>query len=206
VLAVKFFRPPGKAFDLGLAVKIALTDVGPVVGQAVFVGYHNDPALEAAFPQGLRRHVPGRARPQDDKGPLVRTRIVSGHGRNPPVADALRHGDVDLFARNPHLEARHRVQGGRLLDVAADDVELGLVPGTEDPRARQAAFSQIAAVMGANAADGMELPLDPGQQDLGLADRDLLHLAVFQIVHFGNFGFAGHNRPLPFRSLTSMCL
>ena len=66
-----------------------------------------------------------------------------------------------------------------------------MVPRADEAAAAESAFGERGAVVGAVGVDGVVGAPDAGQQDVRLADGDLLHLAVLEVVNAG-YGVLGH--------------
>ena len=86
-----------------------------------------------------------KARANDDKLARVCGPVVCGHKANSPVFRMFRDADYDTLTFNAHVVAHEGVEGRPLFQVAADDVEVGVVPQGQTTRSPESTPSTSGA-------------------------------------------------------------
>src|SRR5690606_9330925 len=176
-----------------LTLQKVLAAVWPVVGSLGLAGDHEDATAEVLLAEGLDGVLARGAAAEHDERAGVRL-LAPAHRQDPAVLGFSRYADNHVVSIYPNFVHLQGVQTGRLELVARGDMEARVMPGADDALAAQDALGQGGAVVGTVGLIRVETVVAPNEKDDGLADGDLLHLAVGEIGPPGNDGFIeGHD-------------
>ena len=167
-----------------LSLQVVLRAVGAVVGNFLALGQHDNSARESAFAQGFSSKSPRPSAAYNHAG--LRIGFI---GRDQRVGSALLIGSEPhkhLIAFDTHLMGCQAIEGRCFEPLPIPNIKTGIMPGANEPVTIEETFLQRGLIVGTFGIERVKLPIDTGQQHIGIAHTNVVHLTVGQIIDPAN--------------------